>query len=127
MDTRTYRAGQTVDDVCRACKADRLHTIIVVDEHGRPLRVACGYCGSEHNFRGGPQRDVVPRDAPPDRSRQRAALRPSSDRPPFPLVAESELVGGDVSMDDLQGRDLELLLRRIIRQETGLTPAVPAE
>ena len=30
-------------------------------------------------------------------------------------------------MDDLQGRDLELLLRRIIRQETGLTPAVPAE
>ena len=30
-------------------------------------------------------------------------------------------------MGDLSGTDLELLLRRIIREETGLTPVAPAE
>lgn len=27
---RTYRAGETVEEFCRVCKIDRLHTIIVV-------------------------------------------------------------------------------------------------
>ena len=53
--SRTYRAGDSVEDFCRACKTDRMHTVIVTDAESRPLRVVCGYCDSEHNFRGGPR------------------------------------------------------------------------
>jgi len=54
---RAFRAGETIEDYCRACKTDcktdRLHTIIVVDDTGRPIRVSCDYCDSQrHNFRG---------------------------------------------------------------------------
>jgi len=38
--TRDFRAGETVEGYCRACKTDRLHTVIlVVDSIGRPIRV----------------------------------------------------------------------------------------
>ena len=30
-----------------------MHTVIVADAKGLPLRVSCGYCHSEHNYRGG--------------------------------------------------------------------------
>jgi len=55
---RTSRAGESLEDFCRACKTDRLHTVIVVDANGTPIRVACGYCHSEHNYRGGPRIDA---------------------------------------------------------------------
>ncbi len=48
-----YRAGQPIDDLCRACKTPRAHTVIAVDEEGRPARVMCDFCRSEHNYRGG--------------------------------------------------------------------------
>ena len=54
MADRRYRAGESVEDICRACKLDRMHTVIVVDGDGRPIRVSCGDCDSEHNYRGGP-------------------------------------------------------------------------
>ena len=54
MADRRYRAGESIEDICRACKLDRMHTVIVADADGRPIRVSCGYCGSEHNYRGGP-------------------------------------------------------------------------
>src|SRR5436190_3300065 len=53
--SRQYRAGQTVEDYCRSCHEDRIHTVIVVDGNGQPLRVACDFCRSEHNYRGGPR------------------------------------------------------------------------
>jgi len=64
---RTYRAGESLEDFCRACKSDRLHTVIVVDADGRPIRVVCGYCHSEHNYRGGPKVESsgVPRGSAP--------------------------------------------------------------
>ena len=31
MSTRAYRAGQSVEDYCRACHVDRIHTVVVVD------------------------------------------------------------------------------------------------
>src|SRR4029078_9798001 len=57
MAERPYRAGDSIEDHCRACKLDRRHTVIAADGDGRPIRVACGYCGSEHNYRGGPRMD----------------------------------------------------------------------
>jgi hypothetical protein len=120
---RSYRAGETLEDLCRACKADRLHTVIVVDSEGAPIRVACGYCHSEHNYRGGPgsasSRPPASSAAAPD------TRRASSNRAPFPIVSDRERTS---TMPGSQTpADLEVLLRRIIREETGITPVVPAD
>ena len=121
---RTYRAGESLEDYCRACKTDRMHTIIAVDAGGHPLRVACGYCRSEHNFRGGPRIDAAPS---PSRPAERAApRRAAAEREPFPIVSERERSAPPVMLPDA-GSDLELLLRRIIREETGITTVAPAE
>jgi hypothetical protein len=103
---RSYRAGESLEDFCRACKTDRLHTIIAVDAGGQPLRVACGFCRSEHNFRGGPR--VEPAGPP---ARPSPPIRPASATPSGPPAHE----------------DLEMLLRRVIREEMGLTPVAPAD
>jgi hypothetical protein len=115
-----YRAGSSIEDFCRACKTDRLHTIIVVDAGGRPLRVACDYCRSEHNYRGGPRIDR----SPPSPSASPPASRGRRGGEPMPIVTDRERSAPAMThMTD----DLELLLRRIIREEAGVTPAVPAE
>ncbi len=36
-----------------------MHTVIAADAAGQPLRVSCGYCRSEHNYRGGPRTEPV--------------------------------------------------------------------
>src|SRR5438477_10435960 len=105
--TRAYRAGETLEDLCRACKADRLHTVVAVDAEGGPIRVVCGFCHSEHNYRGGPRPDV---SATPSRA-------------PFPVVSDRERTF-PMSVSETPV-DLEALLRRIIREETGLTSVVP--
>ena len=115
---RPYRAGDSLEDSCRVCKTDRLHTVIAADADGTPLRVSCGYCGSEHNFRGGARIATVSAAASVPRvsAPRSTASRPARD--PFPLVGDRERIS-DV--------DIELLLRRVIREESGLTPAVPAD
>jgi hypothetical protein len=117
---RAFRAGETVEDYCRACKTDRLHTIIVVDGTGRPIRVSCDYCESQHNFRGGPRIDSQPA--------ARFAGPPHAAPPhaPLPLVTDRERTSTPVSPTDVSQHDLELLLRRVIREESGLTPVAPA-
>ncbi len=119
---RTYRAGQSIEDFCRACKTDRMHTVMATDAEGHPIRVVCGYCRSEHNYRGGPRID-------PDGRAQAAAPVRAADtrdvRQPFPLVSDRERTSAPMSTGSTD--DLELLLRRIIREETGLTPVTPAD
>src|SRR5438045_3379744 len=61
---RTYRAGASIEDFCRVCKMDRVHTVVAASPAGDPLRVVCGYCRSEHNYRGGP-RNELPTPASP--------------------------------------------------------------
>lgn len=119
---RAFRAGQTVEDYCRACKTDRLHTIIVVDGSGRPIRVSCDHCDSQHNFRGGPRIESgASSSAVPSAGAARPAPNPHE---PFAFVTDRERTGVHVSANDSD--DLELLLRRVIREETGLTPVAPA-
>ena len=49
---RSYRAGDSIEDDCRACKTDRLHTVVAADSDGRPIRVVgeplknCPQCGA---------------------------------------------------------------------------------
>ena len=38
---RTHRAGSAIEDYCRACKTDRMHTVVAADPQGQPLRVLC--------------------------------------------------------------------------------------
>jgi hypothetical protein len=138
---RRYRAGESIEDFCRVCKTDRLHTVVAADADGRPIRVDCGYCHSEHNYRGGArigapsgvaalpergardERQSAPRGNRPAGPPRGAGSRPQSE--PFPLVSERERTGPPMTIDG--GADLEMLLRRVIREETGISPVAPAE
>ena len=130
MATRSYRAGESVEDFCRACKTDRMHTVVAADAEGQPMRVVCGYCHSEHNYRGGPRVGQESRVASwggdissPVREPGRRAAK--SDREPFPIVSERERIAPAISEDS--GMDVEMILRRVIREEAGITPVTPAE
>jgi len=146
--TRAYRAGESLEDFCRACKTDRMHTVIVADAAGLPLRVSCGYCHSEHNYRGGARIGVeaggsVAADArvlgsPKREPREGGGAgrthgsaptssphRSRSGFDPFPIVSDRERTNPPMSLE--RDADLELLLRRVIREETGITPVTPAE
>jgi hypothetical protein len=115
-----HRAGQAIEDLCRVCKAPRDHTVIAVDDQGRVLRVACGFCGSQHNYRGGGEDHPAPARGTPTREDPSRAGRP------FELVSDRERTHVPMS-SDLGGTDLEMMLRRVIREEAGLTPVVPAD
>src|SRR3954470_11831237 len=122
LPTRRYRAGESIEDYCRACKTDRQHGVIAADHEGRPIRVVCGYCRSEHNFRGGPRIGPVVASEGMSRSTPRADA-PFPATAPFPAVTERERTSASMSVDS---PDLELLLRRIIREESGLSAVTPA-
>ncbi len=131
MDPRRYRAGESIEDFCRACKTDRMHTVVAADSEGRPIRVDCGYCHSEHNYRGGgrigagPSSGTTERGAPHQSPWRAHGSAPTLQREPFPIVSERERTGPPMTPD--HDVDLELLLRRIIREEAGITPVAPAE
>lgn len=100
-----------------------MHTVVAADPSGVPIRVACGYCSSEHNYRGGPRLD--PASAGKD-VRSRPSPGPAREpRQPFPVVSERERTAPPMSVSDQP--DLEMLLRRVIREEGGITPVAPAE
>jgi len=106
-----------------------MHTVIAVDESGRPIRVVCGFCRSEHNYRGGPRMGALTASVPgaeprsvPARDGRRAQAAPAA---AFPLVSDRERRAPAMPVDPTT--DLELLLRRVIREETGLTAVAPAD
>ena len=103
---RRRRAGERVDDLCRACKAGRTHVVVAVDVDGAISQVECEFCGSRHRFRGGGS-------PPPAPNRTGAAERVSEPGRSLPVSEAST--------------DLESILRRVIREEAGLTAVAPAE
>jgi hypothetical protein len=109
MAARPPRAGDTTPDLCRACKLTRDHTVMAVDAEGHILRVVCDYCRSEHNYRGGGEEGAAGAPAP------RLAATPERTEPRMSTSGE----------DDHPG--LEPLLRRVLREELGLTRAAPAD
>jgi len=128
---RTHRAGSAIEDFCRACKMDRMHTVVAADDEGRPIRVLCGYCRSEHNYRGGPR---VAADGPAASAPARSAVAaaPSENRSaqrgtPFPIVSDRERTGPAIMLPEDPTTDLESLLRKVIREEAGITSVAPAE
>jgi hypothetical protein len=121
---RQDRAGDAVEDFCRACKTARMHTVIAADPEGVPIRVVCGYCDSEHNYRGGPRIGAAA-GAPAQRASTPSAggVAARRDRDPFPIVSERERMAPPMSGE----QDIEMLLRRIIREEAGVSAVTPAE
>ena len=131
---RTARAGSAIEDYCRACKSDRMHTVIAADAAGQPLRVQCGYCRSEHNYRGGPRiTPSGPPVAPVPAPKQVSAVSPAPSRPrqpvadALPIVSERERSSPPIMAAQDSTTDLELMLRRVIREEAGVTAVRPAE
>ena len=125
---RQYRAGESIEDFCRSCKTDRMHTVVVADAEGQAVRVVCGYCHSEHNYRGGPRVGQESRVTSwgsditaPTREPRRAA---KAEHDPFPIVSERERIA---PVSDGSGMDIEMILRRVIREEAGITATTPAE
>jgi len=114
-----------------------MHTVVAADADGRPIRVDCGYCHSEHNYRGGARIGGPPPDtrARPSsfgatekpRAREPGSSRsgPASSKETFPIVSERERTGPPMTVD--RDADLVLLLRRVIREEAGITAVAPAE
>ena len=111
---RHYRAGQRVDDECRACKVLREHIVVAANPDGTIAQVQCDFCGSRHRYHGGADRPLRP-TAPP---------RPRHEPPRFGALVSERERSFPVSEPPA---DLELLLRRVIREETGLTAVAPAE
>jgi hypothetical protein len=115
-DGRRYRAGEAVLDLCRACKTERGHTAIAVDPDGRVLRVMCDFCGSQHNYRGGGEAVTA---APVARVRSKPRFAEPRIAPVEGKATVMSATGGD--------DDLECVLRRVLREEMGLTPVAPAD
>lgn len=97
----------------------RTHTVVAVGADGEIAQVICDYCGSRHRYRGGGP--AAPPTPTPARSGAPAGARAESG--PLPLVGERER---RYPMSDVPV-DLETMLRRVIREESGLTPVVPAD
>jgi hypothetical protein len=112
------KAGDSLEDFCRVCKMARGHTVIVADPQGAALRVICDYCGSQHNYRSGGARE-----------RGATHTHEIPAQPQMPLVTDRErrfpLV--DIAAQGGDALDLEMMMRRIIREETGLTPVPIAD
>src|SRR5829696_5548079 len=113
MPERKYRAGDSVEDICRACKLDRMHTVIAADADGRPIRVSCGYCDSEHNYRGGPAGAPAPQlrsgeGRPKAPASTGGQTRPRPSRDAFPLVSDRERIAPRMSAERIGDMDLEL-------------------
>jgi hypothetical protein len=47
---KSLSAGSEIDSWCTRCRLDLLHRIIALSQ-GRPARVVCQTCGSQHNYR----------------------------------------------------------------------------
>src|SRR5258706_5611060 len=80
----------------------------------------CDFGRSEQNSRGGGgEVDDRPASSP-------SVSPPRSTAAALPLVSERERTAPRMSPAE-SGEDLELLLRRVLRQELGLTAVVPAD
>jgi hypothetical protein len=112
------RAGGPITDLCRACKAVRDHTVMAVDADGRAVRVVCDFCGSQHNYRGGGDEPRAQRA-----ESARPGPSPSPRLSPHPHDGPHERT---TPVSSEPGSDLENLLRRVVREELGLTPDLPA-
>jgi hypothetical protein len=146
-----WRVGKKIEDFCRPCRSIRAHTITLLDANGRPERVICDTCGSQHNYRG-VDAGRSPRSSQPGPTERHASAGPAAGeirRATGGAVDDLAVEGGaptigrgDVGPDEMErsrampdrpqvttsvSDDLEALLRRVLREEAGWTPTTLAE
>ena len=101
-EPRPHRAGQSIDDLCRACKATRVHTVIAVDA-ARPRR--------PRDVRLLPQRAQLPRGrASPGRPEAASASGRRGRAGAGPPPRQRARKDGTPMSPPENGDDLELLL-----------------
>jgi hypothetical protein len=122
---KAYRAGEAIEDYCRACKTDRMHTVVAADGGGVPLRVRCDYCNSEHNYRGGPRIETSAAVRPTPIPYPSPVVRTASAAPATsPTPSTTSTTFSEAPMADVH--EFEAVLRRVIREEAGVTAVEPA-
>jgi hypothetical protein len=109
--TAQPRVGHSIDDYCRSCKMPRRHTVVAVAHDAGVVRVHCDTCGSLHNFRAGGGRPAATPSLPDEITTHAE-------------YAREWAPGEEVDVD---GETFERVLRRVIREETGLTPVALAD
>jgi hypothetical protein len=124
-ESHHFKAGDALQDLCRACRMVRSHTVIAADPGGAIIRVICDYCGSQHNYRGGEERDRGALRTPAIKCAQPQI--PQIPQTPLITDREREFPMVEIATKESGSFDLEMLLRRIIREEIGLTPVSMAE
>ena len=125
---RRFKAGDTIEDICRACKVDRMHTVVAADADGTPLRVVVRLLPAASTTTAAARGSTCWPRASARRRRRGAAT--GADRGRRQTRSRSSAIAKGLARpchDPADAADLELLLRRIIREETGLTPVAPAE
>jgi hypothetical protein len=94
----------------------RVHVVVAANSDGTIAQVQCDFCGSRHRFHGGADdRTTVIRTRDLGAAPEKFFAAP--------LVAEVER---SIPVSD-PPVDIEMILRRVIREETGLTPVAPAD
>ncbi len=94
----------------------RRHTVEAVAPDTGVVRVRCDTCGSLHNFRAGGGRSPAHTGRPTDATGRVDVV-----------AVEAVLEWAPGEEVDVDGETFERVLRRVIREETGLTPVAPAE
>jgi len=121
-----YDVGDSVDDLCPMCKVSCPHMVAVADGDDRVLYARCDTCGTEHRYSRRTEELAAAEPPPrPSRSGSRSLARPAAPPTPMPLVSERERRYPVVT--EPRGEDLELMLRRVFREELGITTVVPAD
>jgi hypothetical protein len=105
-----------IEDWCRPYKSFRAHTVALIDRDGKAERVTCDTCRSQHNFRGHAPRQPIQHSEP--------APPKTEPRSPAPMSDPDEV---NRRARDETTESLESLLRRVIREEVGVSPSAPAE
>ena len=123
---RAYRAGESLEDHCRPARP------IAFTLSWPPMRRA-GRSASSAATAGASTTIAadhgltcqISEDRPHAAPHQLEGRRAQTAREPFPIVSDRERIASPMSSDSMP--DLELLLRRVIREEAGISPVPPAE
>ena len=82
MTTRRYRAGESLEDFCRACKTDRMHTVVAADADGRRRSASSAAIARASTT-------IAAARASAGDTRRELGRRPSSARAGAPVIGQS--------------------------------------
>jgi len=97
--------GGEVEAWCGKCKEERTHRVVVVHE-GRPYKVQCVHCRSQHGYRGEATARASSSSAP-SRPARSAPLRPAIDPQAAKRRAERERLAAELNAETAEIRPFD--------------------